>query len=197
MTPPSISLGEPGDLRGFPATTVPSRLERVCRAASSTWWYSSDGSGRFDLRRPEGTCYLATDTYAAIREASRLGPVSIDWVHDRELREVAPPDPNARLSATTRKAAGRYGVTTELVTLVPYDVSRRWATAFRGHDFDGIRHQLRHDQRARPSGVALFGPAGAAAHGDGTRTPLTSAAVEAAGVAVYPPPTAAALTIVT
>lgn len=197
MTPASVSLGEPGDLRGFPASTVPSRLVRVCRAASSTWWYSSDGSGRFDLRRPEGTCYLATDTYAAIREASRLGPVSIDWVHDRELREVAPSDPNARLAATTRKAAGRYGVTTELATLVPYDLPRRWATAFRNHGFDGIRHQLRHDQRARPSGVAIFGPADAASRGDGTRTPLTGAAVAAAGVAVYPPPAAAALTIVT
>lgn len=91
MTPP-VSLGDPGDLRGFPATSPPSRLVRVCRAGSSTCWYSSDGSGRFDLRPPEGTCYLATDAYAAIREASRLGPVSTGWVHARELREVAPPD---------------------------------------------------------------------------------------------------------
>lgn len=196
MTPP-VSLGDPGDLRGFPATSPPSRLARVCRAGSSTWWYSSDGSGRFDLRPPEGTCYLATDAYAAIREASRLGPVSTGWVHARELREVAPPDQDARLAATTRKAAGRYGVTTELVTLVPYDLPRRWAAAFRVHGFDGIRHQLRHDQRARPSGVALFGPAGSAAHGDATRTQLTTTALEAAGVEVHPPPTTAALTIVT
>jgi hypothetical protein len=168
----------------------------VCRATSGTWWYSSDGSGRFDLRRPEGTCYLATDAYAAIREASRLGPVSTDWVHARVLREVTPPDPDARLAATTRKAAGRYGVTTELVTLVPYDLPRRWATAFRAHGFDGIRHKLRHDQRARPSGIALFGMAGAPALSDGTRTTLTIAGVEATGVEVHPPPTAAALTIV-
>jgi len=88
-------------------------------------------------------------------------------------------------------------VTTELITLVPYDLPRRWAAAFRAHGFDGIRHQLRHDQRARPSGVALFGAAGAPAFSDGTRTPLTTNVVEAAGVAVYPPPSAAALTIVT
>lgn len=191
------SLGEPGDLQGFPATSPPPRLVRVCRAGSGTWWYSSDGRGRFDLPPPEGTCYLATDAYAAIREGSRLGPVSTNWVTQRELREVPPPDPKARVAATTRKAAGRYGVTTELATLVPDDLPRRWAAAFRAHGFDGIRHQLRHDQRARPSGVALFGPAGASALDDGLRTTLTVAAVEAAGVTVCPPPTAAAVTIVT
>ncbi len=194
---PSHSLGEPGDLRGFPSTTPPSRLVRVCRAGSDTWWYSSDGGGRFDLRHPDGTCYLATDAYGAIREASRLGPVSTQWVRTRELREVAPPNPDARLAATTRKAGGHYGMTTELVTLVPYDLPRRWASAFRAHGLDGIRHQLRHDRRARPSGVALFGTAGASARGDGTCNPLTTRRVETAGVAVHPPPTAATLTMVT
>lgn len=193
---PSVSLPEPpGDLRGFPASAPPSRLRRVCRADAGTWWYSADGSGRFDLDPPQGTCYLATDAYAAIREASRLGPVSTDWVQRRELREVAPPDPDARLAATTRKAAGQYGVTTELATLVPYALPRRWAAAFRASGFDGVRHQLRHDQRARPSGVALFGTAGAAAVGDGARTPLSVRGVQAVGVAVHPPPVTAALTI--
>jgi hypothetical protein len=197
VSAPSVSLGEPGDLGGFPATTPPARLVRVCRADSNTWWYSGDGSGRFDLPPPQGTCYLATDAYAAIREASRLGPVATTWVHARELREIQPPDPDARLAATTRKAAGRYGITTELGTLVPYDLPRRWAAAFRANRFDGIRHQLRHDQRARPSGVALFGTAVSADLGDGARTTLTPASVQAAGVEVHPPPTAAAVTIVT
>lgn len=194
---PTVTLGEPSDLRGFPSTSPPSELVRVCRATSGTWWFSSDGSGRFDLQAPEGTCYLATDAYAAIREATRLGPVSSDWVTGREVRRAAPPDPHARLAATTRKAAGKHGTTTELVTLVPYDLPRRWAAAFRAHGFEGIRHQLRHDHRARPSGVSLFGTAGASTLDDGTRTSLTTDAVEAAGVPVHPPPTSAALTIVT
>lgn len=193
---PSLSLGEPPDLTGFPAIRPPSRLVRVCRADQRTWWFSSDGSGRFDLFPPDGTCYLATDSYAAVREATRLGPVSTVWVHARELRVVAPPDPHARLAATTRRAAGRYGVTTELVTVVPYDLPHRWAATFHNHGFDGIRHQLRHDQRARPSGVALFGAPGAATLHDGECIPLTTTAVEAAGVAVYPPPPAASVTIV-
>lgn len=189
------TLGAPGDLTGFPSVSPPKRLLRVCRAAQGTWWFSADGSGRFDLESPRGTCYLATDAYAAIREATRLGPVSSLWVRARELREVAPPDPNAKLAATTRQAAGRYGVTTELVTVVPYDLPRRWATAFHAHGFDGIRHELRHDQRARPSGVALFGPTGAGSSDSGRGTTLTAAAVEATGVAVLPPPHSAALTI--
>lgn len=192
---PALTLGEPGDLTGFPAVTPPKRMVGVCQAARDTWWFSADGSGRFDLAPPQGTCYLATDAYAAIREATRLGPVSTGWVLARELREVAPPDPNARLAATTRQAAGRYGVTTELATVVPYDLPRRWATAFHAHGFNGIRHQLRHDQRARPSGIALFGSTGAGSHDDGQRTRLTVAAVEATGVPVLPPPHSTALTV--
>lgn len=190
-----LTLGEPGDLTGFPASGPPRKLVRVCRVGQQPWWFSSDGSGRFDLEPPNGTCYLAIDGYAAIREASRLGPVSTDWVEARELREVSPPDAQARLAATTRQAAGRYGVTTELVTVIPYGLSQRWAAAFQKHGFDGIRHQLRHDQRARPSGIALFGPAGPAEFDGGTASALTVAAVEGVGVKVHAPPHSAVLTV--
>lgn len=193
---PAVTLREPGDLSGFPVVHPPARLVRVCRSDQATWWFSADGSGRFDLTAPEGTCYLATDAYAAIREATRLGPVSTGWVHARELREVEPPDHHARLAATTRQAAGRFGVTTELVTIVPYNLPRRWAAAFRAHGFDGIRHQLRHDHRARPSGVALFGSVDATGLDDGAKTRLTSDPVQAADVEVLPPPASAAVTIV-
>lgn len=193
---PTTSLREPpDDLTGFPWTYPPRALWRVCRRANSTWWFSSDGSGRFDLAPPEGTCYFATDAYAAIREATRLGPVTPHWVGTRDLATVAPPDPRAHLAATTRRAAGAYGVTSELATLVPYDVPRRWAIAFSKHGFDGIRHELRHDQRARPSGVAWFGVAGTAAHADGRRQPLTVELTRRCGVAVIDVPTANALTI--
>ncbi|HEY3140297.1 MAG TPA: hypothetical protein VGJ86_04170, partial [Acidimicrobiales bacterium] len=80
---------------------MPARLVRVCRRGRDTWWFSSDGSGRFDLAPPHGTCYLATDPIGALREASRGGPVSSTWVAQRELRTVTPPDPTGRLAATT------------------------------------------------------------------------------------------------
>lgn len=190
-----LTLGEPGDLTGFPAARPPPQLVRVCRTSRGTWWFSADGSGRFDLTAPDGTCYFATDAYAAVREASRLGPVSTTWVQARELRHVTPPDPGVRLAATTRKAAGGYGLTTELATVLPYDLPRRWATAFRAKGLGGIRHQLRHDQRAHSSGVALFGAAGAGAFDDGKPTPLTPAEAAAAGVQVLRPPSSALLTI--
>lgn len=193
---PTPTIGEPGDLTGFPASPSPRQMVRVVRTDRGGWWFSSDGTGRFDLVPPEGTCYTATDGYAAIREATRLGPVSTDWVRQRELHHLPPPGPPARFAATTRKAAGRFGVTTELATLVPYDLSRRWAAAFRAAGFDGIRHQLRHDQRARPSGVALFGPTGAVDLPEGHRTALTPGDVQAAGVQVLPPPSTMALTVV-
>jgi len=191
-----VTLSEPGDLAGFPVVRPPAGLHRVCRGVNGTWWFSSDGSGRFDLEPPEGTCYFAADVYAAIREASRLGPVTPRWVAEREVRNVSPPNPRARLAGTTRKAAGSFGVTNELVTLVPYDLPRRWATAFRAHAFEGIRHQLRHDQRARPGGISLFGPAGAGAAPDGERRLLDIESVEDAGVRVIDPPHSAVLTVV-
>jgi hypothetical protein len=193
---PTTTLGEPGDLIGFPSAAPPASLARVCQTGHPTWWFSCDGSGRFDLSQPEGTCYFATDEYAALREASRLGPVTPGWIAARQLREVAPPNPDARLAATTRKGAGNHGVTTEIATLVPYDLTRRWAAAFRKNGFDGIRHQLRHDQRARPSGVSWFGPAGVGAHPGGASTPLTPERMQRAGVHVLPPPPTASLSVV-
>lgn len=191
---PRRTLAVPGDLTGFPASRSPERLHRVCRMDNSTWWFSSDMSGRFDLRPPEGTCYFATDAYGAIREASRLGPVTPVWVSARELCVVSGPA-RARLAATTRQAAGRFGITNELVTMVPYALPQQWAAAFRAHGFDGIRHMLRHDPRARPTGVALFGRAGAGRRSNGARKTLMPRAVEVAGVRVIPPPHSAVLRI--
>ncbi len=190
------SLPEPPpSLRGFPSSAPPARLVRVCRRGRGTWWFSSDGSGRFDLEAPHGTCYLATDPIGALREATRGGPVSTTWVGDRELRTVGPPDPAGRLAATTRKGAARFGLTTELVTVVPYDLPRRWAGAFHQAGFAGIRHELRHDPRARASGVSLFGPAGPGTHPDGHTDRLTTHALTRAGVQVLDVPPAAHLTI--
>lgn len=109
-------------------------------------------------------------------------------MRDREVRQVKPPNPRARLAATTRKAAGKYGVATELATIIPYDLPLRWAQAFRAAGFDGIRHELRHDQRARPAGVSLFGPAGRSRDPDGQRRSLTPEIVRSAGVAIHEPP---------
>lgn len=190
------SLGPPpSSLPGFPTSTPPQNLVRVCRRANRTWWFSSDGSGRFDLGPPEGTCYLATDAFAALREATRGGPISPSWMADRDLRYVKPPDPKARLAAVTRAKAAVFGLTTELATIIPYDLPRAWAAAFHQAGLAGIRHELRHDPRARPSGVSLFGPGGEPRWSDGRRRAVRRADAEAAGVTVIDIPPPAALTI--
>ena len=48
-------------------------LFRAHTAGLGPWWFCSDGSGRFDLPAPAGTCYVATSAVAAVRE--RLGVV--------------------------------------------------------------------------------------------------------------------------
>lgn len=193
------SLPEPPpSLSGFPSSAPPKELVRVCRRGRGTWWFSSEGSGRFDLTPPHGTCYLAADPIGAIREATRGGPVSTAWVTDRELRTVNPPAAG-KLAATTRQGAARFGLTTELVTVIPYDLPRRWAQAFHQAGFAGIRHELRHelrhDPRARPTGVSLFGPTGPGPYPDGHTDPLTTPALTRAGVQVLDVPPAAHLTI--
>jgi hypothetical protein len=132
---------------------------------------------------------------AALREATRGSPVSPSWVADRDLRHINPPDPKARLAAVTRAKAAVFGLTTELATITPYDLPRAWAAGFRQAGFAGIRHELRHDPRARPSGVSLFGRGDNPRWPDGRRQPLHRADAEAAGVTVIDVPPSAALTI--
>jgi hypothetical protein len=194
LSSPSLA-DPPASLAGFAWSRVPPTLVRVCRRGRGPGWFSSDGSGRFDLEGPDGTCYLTTDAFAAVREVSRAGPVTPAWVAERDIHSLAPPDPQARLAATSRGAAAAYGLTKELVTILPYDQPRRWAAAFRRQGLAGIRHELRHDPRARPSGVALFGAAGSASW-PGTARALTEGDVVAAGVRVLPVPPSAAVTII-
>lgn len=174
----------------------PSDLVRVCRRSNRTWWFSSNGSGRFDLDPPQGTCYFATDAFAAIREATRTGPVTPGWIADRELRRLHPPAPSARLAAVTRTKAATFGLTTELVTVTPYDLPRAWAAAFWKAGLAGIRHELRHDPRARPTGVSLFGPSGEGRWPQGRREQIGRLHLRAAGVAVIDIPPSAAVTII-
>lgn len=153
---------------------------------SGTWYFSSDGGGRFDLAPPNGTCYLATDEYAAIREASRVGPVSMEWVKAREIRTIEAPE--GHFAQISHRRAGRFGLTNELVTITPYTLPQQWAAAFHARGHAGIRHFLRHDQRGRASGVSVFGPGGPGEGADSARERLTPERVRAAGVAVLERP---------
>jgi hypothetical protein len=162
---PSLSEPPPVErLASFPVWHVHAgtRLWRVTRAGNGPWWFSSDGSGRFDLPAPRGTCYLADDPAVALLES--FGPlwpelgVSRAVVDQRRLWDVALPEQADAADATVR-AARSFGVTAELGTITPYDLPHRWAAAFAAAGFDGVRARARHD----PGGgrvLAWFGAAG-------------------------------------
>lgn len=171
MTPapaprPSSGVGDPpppGRLGSFPVWHVHAgtTLHRVTRRGRGPWWFSSDGSGRFDLAPPRGTCYLADDALVALLES--FGPllpggVDVDDLEGRVVWAVALPVQCDAADATAR-AARAHGVTAELAAVTPYGVAQRWAAALAAAGFGGLRYRARHDP-AGGRALALFGAAG-------------------------------------
>jgi hypothetical protein len=157
-------LQEPGDLSGFPLFELrPSRrLARIHRRALNPWWFSSDGSGRFDLKPEQGTCYLAGEPLGAFVEAFRDPRiVHASTVADRALATLRAPA-RLRLADSTVEEARRFGITLEIGASDDYELCGRWAEALAGEGFAGIRYRLRHDPSGSLLGIALFGAAGEA-----------------------------------
>ncbi len=149
---------------GFPSLQLESgsRLFRIHRAGLGPWWFSSDGSGRFDLPAASGlgTCYLAEEAAGCFLEVFR------DWllvpeaeVDARRISEIEMPEA-ARLADGTASRSREYGITAEIRSAPDYAVTRAWAAAFQAAGFAGVRYFLRHDPGQMLTGVALFGPAG-------------------------------------
>ncbi len=153
------------DLRAFPRRTLPAGdvWWRQHRESVGPWWFSSDGSGRFDLEPPNGTCYLASSASAAIRE--RVGPdmvargaIPASLLTGRVVSRLRLPK---RVRAANLDAAGaaKLGVSRELAVMVPYSIPRAWAAALAATRFDGVVANLRFSP-GRSVGLALFGKAG-------------------------------------
>ena len=164
MSRAAPSLGEPGALDGFPVWHVlrGTAFYRVTAEGNGPWWFASDGGGRFDLPAPRGTCYLADDPLVALLEvlgALASAPVIEPGVLDgRSVWTLEMPDQCDAADTTTRRARG-FGITAELAATARYAVTQRWAAAFAGAGFGGVRYRARHD----PAGgrcLALFGAAG-------------------------------------
>jgi hypothetical protein len=155
----------PADLRRFPALrlTPISALYRIHRRDRSPWWFSHDGTGRFDLPAPRGTCYLAGSPLGAFVEVFReIALVSRAVVDARRVSTLHPPL-TVRLADCTRARSRAFGLTAEIHSTEEYDATQRWAAAFAAAGFAGVRYLVRHDPSQRSAGVALFGSAGAAA----------------------------------
>ncbi|NHC13710.1 RES family NAD+ phosphorylase [Motilibacter deserti] len=186
--PPSAGLGE-GSFDGFPAVADEAAVGpffRIWRARDpetgerrTPWFFSSlptPSPGRFDLQRPEGTCYFADRAYAAWLEVFRgCGLVDRVDVDSRRLLTATRTGSPPRLADLRSPGSRPYGVTADLVGGDDYALPHRWAAGLRRAGFDGVSGTIRHDPTHEARNVALFGPAGPrhrVAGWQGSSTPL-------------------------
>lgn len=135
-------------------------LYRVHRLGRSPWWFSSDGSGRFDLAPPKGTCYLAEEPLGALLEVTRgLTILSEQFLAGRRLFSTTLTT-ELRVADLTVASAYGFGVTAELSAAADYTDARAWSKALEASGFGGVRYHVRHDPRSDLTGVAWFGRAG-------------------------------------
>jgi hypothetical protein len=188
-------LGLPPDnLSRFPAFGVDRRrsLYRIHRTVVGPWWFSGDGSGRFDLRDGRGSCYLADTPLGAFIEVFRVATVIPEAeVEARSLSSLVPPS-RARLADCTVRTARRFGITGAIHTQPDYTVPQAWAEAFAAARFGGIRYRLSHDPAQRELGVCLFGDAGEQSFPVRRTEPIPAQVIETArrkfGLVVAPTP---------
>jgi RES domain len=151
------------DLRRFPRRTLRAGMVLFRVARHAPWWYCSDRRCRFDLDRPDGTCYLAHDEVGALLEL--IGPelaggaVSEEFIAGRRIHRLVL-DADVVLADTASRRATGFGVTNELATTADYATPQAWAAALHAHHFAGIAYRLRFDPGTAAGGVALFGTTG-------------------------------------
>jgi len=163
-----IALTKPSKARlaRFPRFTLKTskKLFRAHRKMNGPWWFSSNGTGRFDLPGSKGTCYLADSAAAALREALggplvKAGVIDSAALDDRVISTLTVDRPLSLADTTSSKAAN-HGITKEIST-VGYAVPQAWAKAWAGEGLDGVRYAGRFSTAQRDRCYALFGPAGA------------------------------------
>lgn len=137
-------------------------MARLHPAAFSPWWFSSDGSGRFDLVPPAGTCYLSLSPVGAYVEVFRdFTFVDAADVQRRLISRLRATQDVVLADCTSTRARG-FGVTAAIHRTADYAITHAWASAFEHSGFEGVRYYCGHDPSQRQIGVALFGQAGPA-----------------------------------
>ena len=197
-----LQLRSPGaSLTGFPCWALrPDRTwYRAHKASLVPWWFSSDGSGRFDLSPPHGTCYLASDAEAAVRERwgqdlLAFGYVPRSVAEDTAVSQLTAPRAGVVADLCAADAAS-FGVTREISTAGRYDITQAWANAFgpQGIGVLGVRYQPRLSTNSRGWALGLFGQAGTAAWPDDPAPREGVELAERLGITVANTPSLAAL----
>jgi hypothetical protein len=147
-------------------------FHRVCSKEhpDSPWWFSTSGVGRFDLvdvddgSTAQGTCYLASDAIAAMREvvAKEYAPgIPLKRTHfETRLRWSCAQAQPVHMADFLSESWGRFNMTREISTC-PYPTSHAWARRMFESGFRGIRSWLRHALTPERWGIAYFNDAGA------------------------------------
>ena len=174
--PPS----DPNDLVRFPALKVGGTWYRAHVELRTTgdrgcWWFSSagtppEGSGRFDLPAPRGSCYLAIDEEVAARERvgtqirklagaeSVLASVLADGTGLRII--VSAVDvPTTRTANVSVKRAQRWVNRSLWAGTGIYATTQAWAARLDAAGFGGVRYPPRFTLGGRAMALALFGAA--------------------------------------
>jgi hypothetical protein len=160
-------------LRRFPQRTVRGdrQIYRIHRADTSGWWFSADGSGRFDpVDGGKGACYFAEEPLGAWIEVFRRQMLLRDVaIADRALLSAAL-GREVRLADLTSRRALQFGVTASLGADPDYNSSQAFAVDAVKAGFAGIRYFVRHDPSQKLYGIALFGEPGSSAEPTASRT---------------------------
>lgn len=183
MSPRSSLAYPPVDLSGFPVYHLrpTDTVARIHRADRQACFYSSDGSGRFDLVEPLGTCYVGDDPLASFVEVFREAAVVAESLVMTKELSVLRSRGVGRLADVAHPGSRRFGITGEIHTTTDYQATQAWAEAFQRSDFDGVRYRVRHDPAQDLIGFALFGSAGV--HDDAALITVTRSLIPASLVA--------------
>lgn len=157
----------PDQLRGrFPVLTVSAGtvLYRTHKDGLGAWWFGSSLQGRFDLAGPYGTCYTAESELITLLECwTGIRYIPRTEIDGRALSAVAV-GRDLQIADVTSNMAIEFGMTSEINTTVDYDLTQRWAEAFRAAGFDGIRYWARHEMSHTHACLALFAVGGDRTH---------------------------------
>ena len=94
---------------------------RIHRRGFSPWWFSNDGSQRFDVPTPYGTCYFAEhDLGAFVETLGRLVVILRSDITERRLAQVTITH-NLHFADCTARSAAAFGVTATTSAGYPYE----------------------------------------------------------------------------
>lgn len=141
----------------FPTYQLAARRDIYRIHRQPPWWFSADGSGRFDpLGTGVGACYLAEDPLGAWVEVFRKPMLLPEAeVNARQLLTVAFSDPIVLADLTSRDAL-RHGMTASLGADVDLEASQTFAADAVDSGIAGVRYFARHDPAQQLASIALF-----------------------------------------